>query len=153
MEKRSAFEIAHEEAEKGNLKGAFELFLSAAKDGDVASMERVACMYYDGHGVERDFLKSIEWDKKAIDLGSHISLSNLAITYRTMGDIKKAKYWFEKAIAEGDGDSALDLAKLYMVSDLESANVKKYLLLAKNSRNVVGSYRSEAERLLNEIDN
>ena len=42
MDKRSAFEIAHEEAEKGNLKGAFELFLSAAKDGDVASMERVA---------------------------------------------------------------------------------------------------------------
>ena len=66
---------------------------------------------------------------------------------------KKPSIGFEKAIAEGDGDAALDLAKLYMVSDLESANVKKYLILAKNSRNVVESYRIEAERLLNEIDN
>ena len=58
---------------------------------------------------------------------------NLAVSYRHLGDIRQARYWFEKSFASregGDGSAALALAKLYMVSDKETETVIKYLRIA-----------------------
>lgn len=131
----------------GDSSEAFRLFLAAAESGNCDAMCRVAVMYESGEGVEYDVEKSIFWDLKAIDAGSTSSLINLGITYRRLGDIRKAKYWFEKSLETGDGEAALELAKLYSVSDKESATVKRYLQIAISSDRLSENSLEEAKRL------
>ena len=138
--------------EEGDFKTAFQLFLKAAQNNNVDAMSRIACMYGDGEGVNRSYELSIQWDMKAIEMGNTSSLINLAITYRACGDIKRAKYWFEKSLASGDGDAALELAKLYMVSDKETDKVREYLNIAINNDNIIEASVEEAKNLLAELE-
>jgi uncharacterized protein len=144
------FKEASDEWDKGNFDNAINLFLSLAEEGDVSSMEKLACIYGDGIGVDFDFEKSVYWDKKAIESGSLVSLGNLAITYRTKGDIQNAKKWFEKAIEAGDGDAAFELAKLYMVSEKENEKIVDLLNIAINSEDLVDDSLEEAKSLLSD---
>lgn len=126
----SLFNEANEKYENGEFVEAFHLFMEAANKGDESAMGRLACMYADGEGVERSYQKSIEWDTKAIKCGAKLSILNLGITYRMMGDILKAKECFRESAHLGDADAALNLAKLYMVSEKETEAIKKYLNIA-----------------------
>lgn len=121
--------------ENGDYIRALLLFKKLAdEDNNADAMSRIAIMFFDGEGVEKDLEKSIEWDLKAIEAGSFVSYSNLAITYRCMGQIKKAKDCFLKAIDQGDHDAALELANLYMVSDLENDKIIEFLTLVSQSQ-------------------
>lgn len=148
MDNDKLFSQADKQHELGRLDVAFKLFLEAAEQGDSSAMSRLACMYADGEGVLRDFEKSIEWDKKAIDAGNTTSLLNLAITYRTLGDIISSKYWFEKALDKGDSEAALQLAKLYMISDKEREKIKYYLSIAISDESICEESHIEANKLL-----
>ena len=148
MNNDKLFPQADEQYELGNLDIAFKLFLKAAEQGDSSAMSRLACMYADGEGVSRDFEKSIEWDKNSIEAGNISSFLNLAITYRTLGDIVSSKYWFEKALDKGDAEAALQLAKLYMISDKERESIEHYLNLAINDKSICEESRIEANNLL-----
>jgi TPR repeat protein len=147
MEK-SLFDEGSAAYESGDYETAFALFLRSAQGGDVDSMTRVASMYGAGEGANLDFQKSIEWDEKAVEAGSIASISNLGITYRMCGDTRKARFWFEKAIAAGDCEAALDLAKMYLISDLETARIKKYLELVLSGENSSVAAREEAAEIL-----
>ncbi len=148
MDNDELFSQADKQYELGHLDAAFELFLKAAKQGDSSAMSRLACLYSDGEGVSQDYEKSIEWDLKAINLGEDLSMLNLAITYRIVGNISKAKYWFEKSLAAGNGEAALALAKLYMVSDKEQESIKHYLSIAVNHMSICEESCQEANELL-----
>lgn len=142
----------HEDAmaayDRGHLNKAFKLFLAGAESGDVDCMAMVAVMYGAGEGARIDLEKSIEWDQKAIAAGSELAFLNIAITYRCLGDLVNARHWFERALDCGDGEAALHLAKLYMVSDLEAGTVSKYLRIAIDSQNAFEDTRTEARQLL-----
>ncbi|MNT94213.1 hypothetical protein D3C72_2358490 [compost metagenome] len=73
---------------------------------------------------------------------------NIGISYRCMGDMVSAKRWFLRALDAGDAEAALQLAKLYMVSDLEVATVRKYLQIAIDSANALDETKLEARQLL-----
>ncbi len=109
-------------------------------------------MYGDGKGVEYDFDKSVEWDLRAWELGNESSLHNLGVTYRTHGAAREARKYFERAIAAGDGDALLELAKLLDVSDFETANVLRLLRLVNESDSVTEDSREEASSLITEIE-
>lgn len=134
--------------DRGHLNKAFKLFLAGAESGDVDSMAMVAVMYGAGEGVRIDLHRSIAWDQKAIAAGSELAFLNIAITYRCMGDLVSAKQWLERALAAGDGEAALQLAKLYMVSEREADTVKRYLGIAIDSKNSLEDTRQEAQALL-----
>lgn len=134
--------------DRGHLNKAFKLFLAGAQAADVDCMAMVAVMYGAGEGVRIDLHQSIEWDQKAIAAGSELAFLNIAITYRCMGDLVSARHWFERALESGDGEAALHLAKLYMVSDLEAATVSKYLHAAIDSKNAFEDTKMEARQLL-----
>jgi TPR repeat protein len=85
---------------------------------------------------------------KAIEAGELTSLLNLAITYRMRGDMVSAKHWFEKALDSGDPEAALQLAKLYMVSEKEHETVRRYLELVINDELSLEVSREEAVDLL-----
>lgn len=148
MNSDALFSQADEQYELGNFNAAFELFLKAAAQGDLSAMTRVACMYGDGEGTTRDYEKSIEWDLKAAEAGSETSMLNLAITYRALGDIRSAKEWFEKSLDAGNGEAALCLAKLYMVSDKEADKIQHYLNIAINHEAISDSSKDEAVDLI-----
>ncbi len=137
--------------DNGEFKAAFKQFLHAAEAGDVDAMVRVAYMYAHGQGVSLDFDKSIYWDVVAIKKGSETALYNLGITYRMKGDLRKAKSCFEKSLQAGRGEAALQLAKLYLVSDKELEKVKTYLEIALDHEMCEAS-EEEAENLLDELE-
>ncbi len=134
--------------EQGKFGEAFSVFLSAAENGDVSCMTRVAAMCTCGEGVDCDYDKAIGWELNAIKLGD---ILNIGISYRIKGEIRKAKYWFEEALKAGDGSGALELAKLYMVSDKETVKVKEYLNLAIVDPNMCEADIEEAQQLLSEV--
>ena len=142
---------ADSQYELGNFDAAFRLFLKAAEQGSSSAMSRIACMYGNGEGIGQDYGKSLEWDLKAVKFGEDSSMLNLAITYRMVGDIKKAKHWFEKSLASGNGEAALALAKLFMVSDKEEENIKYYLSIAVKHTNLSDQSRNESHAFLAEL--
>jgi TPR repeat protein len=145
------FSQAETEYEKENFSLSLELFKKAAGLGDCHAMSRIAIMYDAGLGVVSDIEKSIEWDLKAIAAGSSTSLLNLGITYRRIGNIREAKRLFEIALGNGDGEAALELARLYSVSEKETEAVRKLLGFAISSSDLSADSMDEAQRLLSEI--
>jgi TPR repeat protein len=148
MHNEAVFLKGDELFESGNYEQAFSCFLSAASEGCVHSMLRLASMYTCGEGVGCNYDKAIDWELKAAELGELAAFLNLGISYRIKGDILKAKHWFEKSLEAGDGSGALQLAKLYMVSLKENVTVVGYLKFAINAENMCESDIEEAEELL-----
>jgi uncharacterized protein len=151
MDKTKRFAKADELYEGGRYKEAFDLFLGLAEEGDPSATSRIADMFGSGKGTDYNFEKSVEWDMKAVELGSPVSRFNLGVSYRTKGDVKRAKYWFEEALRFGDDSAAVELAKLYMVSDLENNKIASYLKLAIESANITEDDRREALALFEEL--
>lgn len=149
LEKR--FARASELYDQGSFEEAFREFLSLARLGDISAMTRVAEMYGSGKGAKYDFDESVGWDMRAAELGSPTALINLGVSYRSKGDARSARTWFEKAMKIGDGEAALELARMYSVSDLETERVKMYLALAVQSESISETSREEAKRLLGEL--
>ena len=119
--------------EEGKYAEALQIYLALVERGDTRAMLSAANMYAAGRGVEIDYDKVMELEKRAADAGNTTAFYNLAVSYRHLGDIRQARHWFEKAFASeegGDGSAALALAKLYMVSDKETDTVIKYLRVA-----------------------
>lgn len=132
----------------GDYQTAYALFLQAAEAGDCDAMSRLAEMYESGVGVERNVELSIFWDMKAISAGNRTSLLNIGITYRRLGDMKSARMWFEKSYSLGDAEAALELAKLFSVSDKEVETVRFYLNKVIASEYVTQDSIDEAKKLL-----
>jgi TPR repeat protein len=139
-------------SEQGRHTEAFEIFLRLAQDGNTYAMSRLAIIYCDGLGTKKDFDESIKWDLRAIDSGYIASMSNLALTLCQQRKFLEARNWFEKAVAAGDGDAALELAKLLQVSVLESNNVKFLLKSVIESNFVTQASVEEARALLDQIE-
>ena len=137
--------------EEGKYKESFSIFMSCAKNGNVSCMTRVAQMYTCGEGTPCDYDKAIQWELKAIEAGDVSAMFNVGITYRIKGNIIESKHWFEKALEAGDGSGAIELAKLYMVSEKESGRVKELLTIAINSENMCESDVEEAKQYLSNI--
>jgi len=137
--------------DQGDLELAFNLFSQAANKGDDSAMSRLSIMYSEGEGVLRNIDQSIYWDLKAIAAGSVVSLNNLAITYRTDGDIEESKKWFEKAIEAGDGDAALELAKTYLTYENNKLQALSYLQKVIVSDDTCEDSVEEANYLINEL--
>lgn len=147
----NSFDLASKIYDDGNYDEAFKMFLSLANTGDIDSMLRVALMYSIGEGCEYDIEKSKYWDMKAASQGSVSALFNLGITFRNNGDVREAKKWFQKALNGGEGEAALQLAKMYLISDLEIERVKSYLLQALQVGNLCESSEEEVQLLLKEL--
>lgn len=145
------FSHASDLYEQGLYKEAFEEFLRLAVEGDTSAMTRVACMYCDAEGVDSNLEQSIFWDKKAAELGNPTGFFNLGITYRNIGDMRNAKKYLLKALEDDDGEPALQLAKIYMISELETEKVIEYLTQAINSDFISQYSYEEALGLLKEL--
>lgn len=148
------FFLASEKWEEGNKKSAFLLFLKAAKLGEASAQHNVGLFYDIGEGIKKDKDKALYWYKKAWE-GDHQTSSciNIALLYLGNGQRERAIFWWKKAVTAGDGDAALDLAKLYLKSkNFRRLTVVKNLLKQTcNSKHVSEEAVEEAKALLSQV--
>ncbi len=141
---------ANKSHESGRYKRAFRIFLHlATRYEHTAAMGNLARMYELGEGTQRDLDASLMWDRKAAALGCAIARHNLAIYHRGRGDTVAARDIFQTLLDEGNDDAALELARMYAVSPLETKRVIRYLERALRSKDGLTPHeREEAETLL-----
>ena len=148
---KSAEMEAHEAWEGGDLSKAYELFCQCASKGEVGCMLDLGYFYDEGIGVAKDKNKAMSWYKRAYRKGDSAAASNIAILYREKGRNDLTFQWFQRSVALGDGDSEVELAKLYM----QGVGVRKSLSKAKDllckaqaSTLITEAGREEATKLL-----
>ncbi len=145
------FDQASDAWDREDFETAFLIFHALSMQGDVNAYANLGVLYEQGMGTARDIDQAIYWYKKAWRCdGQTSACSNLADLYQKIGNRRAALYWWKKAVAEGDGEAALDLAKTYLARDLKVSRDKaKSLLQVAVSSDVISSGgREEAEHLL-----
>ncbi|MDP2206893.1 MAG: hypothetical protein Q8K65_11365, partial [Alphaproteobacteria bacterium] len=150
---RLLFDKADEEWDAGNTKKAVKLFSMAAEQGDLSALVRLGFAYDLGLGVSKNKTKALQLYKRAARHGDEFAMSNIGTVYRDMGNFTRARFWFLKAFKSGDGDAALELAKLYLKRKARGdiTRASKYLNLAISARFITEASVEEAELLLKRL--
>ncbi len=146
---------AHEAWDGGDLKKAFELFNQCAANGFIGCMLDLGYFYDEGLGVAQDKTKAMFWYKRAYRKGDSSAASNIAILYREQGRNNLMFQWFQRSVALGDGDSEVELAKLYMqgIGVRKSLSKAKELLRrAQASAHITEAGREEATEMLGSLE-
>lgn len=99
-------------------KAAFNLFYTAANNGDPGGMNCVALFYEMGYGVDADSEQAMLWYKKAADCGNASAMNQLGEIYRVGRnnievDYKEALKWFKAAVEANQDDAMLNLGIMY----------------------------------------
>jgi hypothetical protein len=133
-------------------KRALQLFQQAARLGDVSSQNSIGFFYDHGIGTRQNRAKALYWYRRAARSGSISAVANVGISYRQLGNVTLAVRWLKKAIALGDGDAGVELAKIYMRSTRASAlqvrKAREALEFSGTSSSITPHGRREAKRLL-----
>ena len=85
-------------------KKVAEWYEKAANKGNTDAMAYLAQLYVTGNGVEKDLNKALEWYTKSANEGNVYAMSCLGRMYRDAKDVKKAREWFEKVVANAPDD-------------------------------------------------
>ena len=111
--------------DKGDLRGASELFRRAAERGHSASQSNLGYFYDCGLHMKKDSGKALHWYYQAYRQGDASAANNIATVHRDCGRVGKMIWWFRRAIAMGDHDPLLDLGKYYETGVGVVMNLKK----------------------------
>ncbi|RUR70050.1 tetratricopeptide repeat protein [Variovorax sp. 375MFSha3.1] len=144
------FFAANDAWDAGAHKKALSLFLKAAAAGETHALNSVGYFLDHGIGVKQDSAAARLWYRKAAKAGDIAGCANLAICYRDEGNFRWARYWFERAYAQGDGDAALELGRLFLWEGPHKNHRKvvDYLTKATLAASVTPDGKKEAGRLL-----
>lgn len=141
----------------GDRDVALQLFRQGADLGDDSAMNMVALAYDAGDGAERDKERAIEWLKKSWRAGHRTFVCmNIAKTYEELGQRRLALYWWNKAVAGGDIEAGLGLAK-YLLQATKGRPTKRILRLVQAAADAEGQIevtlagKEEAQALLEEL--
>jgi len=148
------FDIANEEWDRGNAKIAFKLFVKAAKMGDKNAFNTLGFFYDKGIAVEKDNKKAYYWYIRGAAKGNSASCLNLGICFRDNGNIRRAKFWFQKAHALGEGSAAYELGRIYAQqrrTRKSRKNALHYLTQAMQSNCIFYDEKKEAEKILKQL--
>ena len=85
---------------------AYDLYKRAADAGYHRGYLMIAFCYLEGIFVEEDNAKALQWFEKGAEAGNLLAMYNAASMYEegedgVKRDLKRAKYWYQKAAAEG----------------------------------------------------
>lgn len=118
----SMFELGNFYA-KGTLKfehshqKAFEWYLKAAEYEHSNAMNKIAFCYFNGFGVEQDYIKTKEWYLKSAALDNSHAMANLGSMYLggkgVEQDYETAKEWYFKAIELNNANAMNNIAYMY----------------------------------------
>lgn len=154
--------------EESNPKRWFRLLRSLIRQGhnDPGLFANLANAYAEGQGTKPNRLQALRWNRKAWRRGSESAACNAGIDAIRDGRRTLAMIWFRRAIAMGNYDALLHLAKLLL--QLGNRRAEAMSLLRKRieigpeqmfelrkpgetTRPVTDEDFAEAKRLLNEL--
>jgi TPR repeat protein len=149
----SLFDEANQAWEAGDNRGAFKLFLAAAKNGEEDAYNSVGYFFDHGIGVKKDAASAYAWYRRAAMRGNLAGCLNLGVWYRDAQNIRRARFWFEKAYAQGDGSAAYELGKIHLTqrSNISAKRARQYLEEAASSEYIGDLERTEAKALLSKM--
>ena len=142
------FVRAAKEADKGNLRAAFRLFLAAARAGDTSCQINLGNFYDEGKGVRRDPAAAMYWYKRAYRRGEASAAHNIGVMYRNEEKHTRAVQWFRKSVRLGNSESNLDIAKYFLDVLHDRAKAIPYLKKVRRSKWVTEAGFEEAKLLL-----
>jgi TPR repeat protein len=105
---------ADKQADEGNFKSAFRLYLAAAKAGDSSCQINLGNFYDEGSGVRRNRSAAMYWYKRAYRRGEPCGAHNIGVMWRNEKKYGQALNWFKKAVRLGDDEANLEIAKHYL---------------------------------------
>jgi len=149
----SLFDEANQAWDAGDKKRAFKLFMAAARNGEQDAFNSVGYFFDHGIGVKKDAGSAFAWYRRAAMRGNLAGCLNLAVCYRNAGNLRRARFWFEKAYAQGDGSAAYELGKIYLSQRLSASakRARQYLAKAVASKYISEDERQEAKALLSKL--
>jgi TPR repeat protein len=112
------------EGVRENAQLAVFWFQSAAEQNEPRAQHNLAAAYAEGRGVARSFEKAVEWFTKSANAGLVQSQYSLGRLYETgtpnhPPENEKARFWYEKAAAQGDADAADRLRALNALANVQ----------------------------------
>lgn len=150
----SLFDEANQAWDAGNKKRAYQLFLAAAENGEEDAFNSIGYFLDHGIGTKKDSSGAYTWYRRAAMRGNLAGCLNLGVWFRDAGNLRRSKFWFEKAYAKGDGSAAYELGKIYL-RQLSGPSVKRasqYLKVAAKSQYISPDEREDAKALLIRIN-
>jgi uncharacterized protein len=104
---------ANNEAEAGNSKAGFRVYLAAAKARDTCCQINLGYLYEEGCGVQRNRSAAMYWYERAYRRDGPCAAYNIAAMWRNDGKYRRALKWFKRAVRLGDDEANLEIAKDY----------------------------------------
>lgn len=93
----------------------FDRLLQLAELGDSNAQARIAWMYRNGEGVEKNDQLAFQWMKKSAEKGDSVAQDNLGVFYRdgigTEVDAAAAVSWFRKSAVQGNPEGQGNLGQ------------------------------------------
>ena len=99
--------------QKGDYQRAFEYYAKAAALGDAHAHWRVALLYHEGKGVEKDMGREMYHTEEAAIGGHPDARYNLGVDEMNKGNFERAVKHYIIAAKQGEEDSTKMLMKLY----------------------------------------
>lgn len=143
-DQKKAFEWFEKAAAQGHdrAKEASKMFqkiaslVRSANMGDVQAQYDLGKLYYNGDGVDRDYVAAHGWFELAADQGNADAQYHLGVQYHLGQGIKidyvKAFEWYEKAALQGNIEAQFCLGELlYMAKGVEKSFKKAHEWLEK----------------------
>lgn len=148
------FDEANRAWDAGKKKLAFQLFLTAARNGEEDAFNSVGYFFDHGIGVKKDPINAYAWYRRAAMRGNLAGCLNLGVWFRDVGNLRRSKFWFEKAYAQGDGSAAYELGKIYLSqrSGRSAQRALQYLTVAVKSKYISTDECEEAKKLLAKME-
>lgn len=100
----SGIVLAHRDA-----RAAVRWYRKSATAGNAAGQTHLGVCLCVGRGVRRDDTEALRWFKRALRQGDWSAPNNIASVYRDRGNHCRAIFWYERAIACGDGDALVEV--------------------------------------------
>lgn len=136
--------------EEGNLKEAFKLYETSAKQGNVDAQFNLALCYEEGKGTEIDLKEAIKWYEKAAEQGDANAQFNLCSLYFNKDDMEsilKGLDWLVRAARKGmeeAGNLLRDfMAEIIKLAELGDAEAQ--FLLGRSFQNGDGVIMNQDE--------
>lgn len=137
--------------DSGKHVAGFRLLLETAERGHVASQSGVGYLYDVGRGVRRSPTRALRWYRLAARQGDLVAANNLGTVFRDRGSRRPALRWFWKAVALGDSDALLEIARLEAAARGGRRRAVRHLRQLLRREDSTESTREDAQALLVEL--
>ena len=117
----AGFEDGVAAAKRGDYATAHREFGPLAEAGDPQAQHNLGVMYYNGRGVERNFIEAAKWFRRAAERGVAEAQSSLGYMYQKgegiTQDYAQSTRWYRKAAEQGFGWAQYSLGAAYAAGE------------------------------------